>query len=227
MVAAQRVASRQPPTWWHTDVARWYAAAGSGLALAVALQPLRDDASEVPLVTYRWVLCYAVTMLVFSALTVRAFSRHREDNASKDITGRMRTPTRRDLVPGSLAAMIALAVALWYVPYAGGLPSPLAQLVSGACAVLLVVAAWITMTVSFAVVYARREQHVGGLDVPGRRGSGFTDHLYLAVAVSATLGTTDVAVRDRGSRGVVLVHSVLAFTFSTVVLALLVTSLAV
>lgn len=225
-MVAQRVAPRRLPSWWHTDVARWYVAAGTGSGLALALQPLRDEDLEVPLVSYRPVLCYAVTMLVFSALTVRAFSRHHEQNAAKDITGRVRTPTRRDLLPGSLAVLIALAVALLYVPYAGDLPSPLARLVAGTCAVLLVVAAWITMTVAFAAVYARREHHVGGLVVPGRRASGFTDHLYLAVAVSATLGTTDVAVRDRGTRAVVLVHSVLAFTFSTVVLALLVTSLA-
>lgn len=93
-------------------------------------------------------------------------------------------------------------------------------------AVAGVLLCWAVLTLSYAVHYARVHLGDGGLAFPGATGPTFGDYVYFAVAVSTTLGTTDVVVDGRRMRRVVTGHALLAFAFNTVILALVLSALA-
>lgn len=97
--------------------------------------------------------------------------------------------------------------------------------------VALVVAAWITVAVSFAAAYLAEDVQTDwhALDFPGEESKEdreLTDYVYLAIAVSTTFGTTDVSFRSPEVRRTATVHAVIAFVFNTVVLAVVVSLLA-
>ena len=92
-------------------------------------------------------------------------------------------------------------------------------------ALAMVVACWADMVISFALHYATIDD--GGFDFPSRTEGQdertFGDYLYLAVTVQATFGPPDVAVTTSALRRQLSVHTVLAFLFNTVNLAVIVT----
>lgn len=89
----------------------------------------------------------------------------------------------------------------------------------------MVVASWANVAVTYAVHYARVDALASSLDFPGSEEPSFTDYLYMSLAVQTTFGTTDVDVRTRVMRRVVLRHCVLAFGFNTVIVAILISHL--
>lgn len=114
---------------------------------------------------------------------------------------------------------------------AGAVVLPTASLISPSAATLLVVlsvttvvASWLSVNVAYAVHYAtcyhRRDDGVAGLEFPGTDEPTLPDFAYLSFAVGTTVGTTDVVVTSTAMRRRVLVHSLLAFTYNTVLVAL-------
>lgn len=93
-----------------------------------------------------------------------------------------------------------------------------------------VACSWLLMTVAYALHYAREYVHAGGLDFPedpAERDPGPTmgDFFYLSVQVSTTFSTSDVTVLSRAMRQTVSGQSLVAFTFNSVIVALLVSLL--
>lgn len=88
-------------------------------------------------------------------------------------------------------------------------------------AVIIVVFAWLTVAVTYAVAYLQRDVRSGhrALSFPGEDVRSVEDYAYLALAISTTFGTTDVEVRQTPVRRLAAGHSVLAFILNTVVLA--------
>lgn len=122
--------------------------------------------------------------------------------------------------PGAGLATMASALALlavYLLPRAGGdAPAELPVVLS----VVLIVASWLSVALSFAVDYLCRDQRgPGSLEFPGTPEPEWTDYLYFAVGVSTTFGTTDTGVRTSPMRRTVTTHAVLAFVFNTVILA--------
>lgn len=116
---------------------------------------------------------------------------------------------------------IALAVSVIWLPRGSEVSSTIpegARLVVG---VLVLISAWTTVMVSFAVAYHADNLLEDGaaLDFPGSRDPRWSDYIYFAVSVSTTFGPTDVTVRSWQMRRTVTVHSILAFVFNTVILA--------
>jgi uncharacterized membrane protein len=60
---------------------------------------------------------------------------------------------------------------------------------------------------------------VGGLDFPGGKRPEGWDFLYFATVIGMTAQTADTAITTSHMRRVVLVHSILAFFFNTVIVA--------
>lgn len=89
------------------------------------------------------------------------------------------------------------------------------------CALIMVCATWADMVVSSAVHYAAIDG--GELEFPGEETErSFADYVYFAVAMQATFAVTDVAARTRAMRRQLSLHTVVAFVFNTVILAVIV-----
>lgn len=89
----------------------------------------------------------------------------------------------------------------------------------------LVITGWITVVVSYGLKYVREDVDRAGLEFPGSSDLVFSDYLYLACQISTTFGSSDVQVTTTRMRRLVSGQSVVAFIFSTVILALLVSTL--
>jgi uncharacterized membrane protein len=89
----------------------------------------------------------------------------------------------------------------------------------------LVASSWLLMVISYAVRYFREDVEHGGLDFGGSEPPIFDDYLYQAVTVSASFAVSDVTVTTTRMRRTVRSHTLVAFVFNTVILALLVSLL--
>lgn len=88
---------------------------------------------------------------------------------------------------------------------------------------LLVATSWTDVLLVYAVHYARedhREQQLAFPDAHATR--AFSDYVYLATAVQTSYGVTDLVATSRAMRRTMTSHSLLAFVFSTVIIALIV-----
>ena len=66
------------------------------------------------------------------------------------------------------------------------------------------------------------QKHAGGLIFPGYRPPNYFDFAYFSFVVGMTCQVSDVQITSRRMRRITLVHSVLAFGFNTLILALLI-----
>lgn len=93
---------------------------------------------------------------------------------------------------------------------------------------LALAATWLLMQTIFAFRYAhlyyqeelRGHPHGAGLDFPGKLPPDYFDFLYYAHVVGMTSQVSDVVVTSRQMRRLTLMHSVSAFAFNMLVLAL-------
>ncbi|MFC7406689.1 DUF1345 domain-containing protein [Georgenia alba] len=90
-----------------------------------------------------------------------------------------------------------------------------------------VAACWFMTIVSYAVEYARADHRQRGLEFPGTEPPRFGDYLYFAITVQASFATSDVTVVSTPMRRITATHTIIAFGFNSVILALLITLLTV
>lgn len=97
-----------------------------------------------------------------------------------------------------------------------------------ALSMLALAASWLLMQTIFAFHYAhlyyqcesRGHAHGAGLQFPGKEPPDYFDFLYYAHVVGMTSQVSDVVVTARHMRRLTLLHSLAAFAFNMVVLAL-------
>ncbi|WP_293678127.1 DUF1345 domain-containing protein [uncultured Phenylobacterium sp.] len=97
-----------------------------------------------------------------------------------------------------------------------------------AVAVATVAASWLLMQVVYALHYAHEYYaadpqtgaDLGGLAFPGEADPNYWDFLHFSVVIGVAAQTADVAFTDRRLRGLGTTHSLLAFLFNTLILAL-------
>ena len=123
-------------------------------------------------------------------------------------------------------AVLAMGAAVVVLPRTERFTADLSGGALTALCLLLIVSAWATMVITYAVDYLRLDHHRGGLDFPGGGRRAFADYLYLSLASATTFGTTDVAVTTSQMRRVVMSQGLAAFVFNTVILALSISALA-
>jgi uncharacterized membrane protein len=122
------------------------------------------------------------------------------------------------------ASFAAIALMLQHVKDLSG-PQRAAHL---ALSFLAVTASWLMMQTIFAFRYAhlyyqeelRGQPHGAGLDFPGKLPPDYFDFMYYAHVVGMTSQVSDVVVTSRHMRRLTLMHSVSAFGFNMMVLAL-------
>lgn len=106
---------------------------------------------------------------------------------------------------------------------------PAALWVGKSSCVLLVVVSWIMMHLSFTFRYAhvyygdankRYAAHARGLDFPQEKHPDYFDFAYFAFVIGMTFQVSDVVIVSRRVRRLALLHSLIAFVFNTVIIAL-------
>lgn len=82
-----------------------------------------------------------------------------------------------------------------------------------------VAGSWILMVGVMAVEYMRSWANVDSMAFPGTEERAFSDFIYVSIQLSTTFSSADVALTRRGIRGLASLHSVLAFAYSTAIIA--------
>lgn len=128
---------------------------------------------------------------------------------------------------GTSAATSLVVVALGAVVVVAVVPVLRQDPVVVVLAVVVVVASWLLLVVVLAVRYASEDPRQASLRFPATDDDAlvFSDFCYLAVQVVATFSPSDVVVTSSAMRREITTHSVVAFAFNTVVVALLVSLL--
>lgn len=89
-----------------------------------------------------------------------------------------------------------------------------------------VVLSWTFMQTMFALHYAHeyyidhKGEPAGGVLFPGEQHPDYWDFVYFALVIGASAQTSDVSITSRTIRHVVSMHSIVAFFFNAIVLAL-------
>lgn len=127
------------------------------------------------------------------------------------------------LVIACLAAIASIAAIGLELAAIGGLPAGQRGL-HLALGGLTILCSWIVVhaffTLHYAGIYYRGGHKEPCLDFAGEGDPDYVDFLYFAYTIGCTSQTSDVGVTTRRARGLVLVHSILAFIFNTSILAL-------
>jgi uncharacterized membrane protein len=80
---------------------------------------------------------------------------------------------------------------------------------------------WFFVALVFAQEYAHSYYMAGkGLDFPGESEPDYWDVTYFSLVLNMTCQTSDVAITTRPMRRLVLLHSVIAFFFNVIILAI-------
>ncbi|WP_293906396.1 DUF1345 domain-containing protein [Phenylobacterium sp.] len=95
-------------------------------------------------------------------------------------------------------------------------------------AVATVAASWLVMQVILALHYAHeyyaRDPETGsdhgGLKFPGRTAPDYWDFLHFSIVIGVAAQTADIAFTDRRMRRLGTLHSLIAFVFNTLIVAL-------
>jgi uncharacterized membrane protein len=166
--------------------------------------------------------------VIYVVLTLRTFAPVDPDEFRARMAARtaMRSRRMRRISPGGdgpnfavISSSIAFAVVL-VVPHVHSISDDVPLLVPITLSILL--STWALSTVSYALHYAQYDLEEAGLEFPGERTNAFADYRYFSIAVATTFGATDVNITTPRMRRVVNLHTVLTFTYNTVIVALLV-----
>jgi uncharacterized membrane protein len=135
--------------------------------------------------------------------------------------------------------VVAAAVSLWAVAAELSLAkdAPSAERAARVTLAFVTVAAsWFTVQLIFALHYAHgyygtiskagKQAIAGGLEFPGGQEPDYWDFLHFAVVIGAAAQTADIMFTSKSIRRVGTAHTLLAFTFNTVILALTINLLA-
>lgn len=210
-------------TWWpESRRATVSAVIGTVVTLVVATTwaATQPDGRNVvaPLGT---VMTWALLVGVHAVLTVRGFGGLRGAQLEEALAASGAARDAERLRPSwsvQVSAMALVVVALLVA-----VPSWREHPVLLVLALVMVMASWADMVVAFALHYAAIDD--GGFAFPGEEERCFSDYVYLALTVQATFGLPDVDARTSALRRQLALHTLLAFVFNTVILAVVVTLL--
>ena len=92
-----------------------------------------------------------------------------------------------------------------------------------ALSVLTVISSWTLLHTLFTLRYAHvyyQQNPAGGLNFPDTKQPGYVDFAYVSFGIGMTSQVADVGPTNRRFRRLILMHSLLAFSFNTLIVAL-------
>ena len=218
-----------------SDITRTYAGMAATMVpvmvVPFVLVALPGEVSFGRLAMVSYLITWAIGSFVSSAMTVLTFRRATGEQLEQWLRATTPPPGRARLwyqlngggatgwaVMGSIIAVVAVLI-LAFTP---ALNRDTLLVYVGIAVVVGSLALTIT---AYAVHYAREQVTAGGLEFTKTPHPTFADYLYLSVQVSTTFSSSDVGVESTPMRRLVTTHSLISFTFNTVIVALLVSVL--
>jgi uncharacterized membrane protein len=178
--------------------------------------------------TTRALLAWNAGVILFIVLILVMMGRTRaadiRDHASAEEEGRFTVLTV--VIAAAVMTLIAIGVELFAVKEMQGASRALRFALTFGT----VISSWVFVHVVFAIYYAH-EFHAesagkkktatrGGLQFPGETLPDYWDFVYFSFTVGMTAQTSDVVVCSHMMRRLVIVHGLVAFVFTTAVIAL-------
>ena len=91
-------------------------------------------------------------------------------------------------------------------------------------AIIGMISSWILVhtifTLRYAHIYYSNSQKGEGLDFPGDNDPDYLDFAYYAFVIGMTFQVSDVSIKTKRLRNLTLLHSLISFSFNTVIVAL-------
>ena len=174
---------------------------------------------------------FAAYFVIYQVLTWWALRRADADQLvewARQTTARSVQQRRLERWTGSGVRVWALSAAMFALVTVLAVllvPALRANPVILVASLLVVCTGWSMLVYAYAVAYLRQAADNGGLAFPDGAEPVWSDYVYLAVQVNATFSSSDVEVTSTPMRRLVTGHTLLAFLFNTVVVALLVSVL--
>jgi uncharacterized membrane protein len=228
MAEAQAVRKKS----WMTVFAarpRLLGAALAGLVIGLALSRFMPSLPDVTDVVIGWdAMCVLFMLAVTGALI---------GHSPSDIRARAE---REDEGRGLILTLVLVAAAASVATVAGELSLAkeahgLAKAAHVSLAFGTVMVSWMMMQVVFALHYAHEyydenpecDGHdMKGLEFPGHELPDYWDFIHFAVVIGVAFATADINISSKALRRVATVHSLVAFAFNTVIVALTINLLA-
>ncbi len=177
--------------------------------------------------TTRALLAWNASAILFIVLILVMMGRTRaediRDHSTAEEEGRFTVLTL--VIAAAVMALIAIGVEIFAVKEMQGS----SRMLRLALTFGTVITSWAFVHVVFAIYYAH-EFHAemkggkkalrGGLQFPGENLPDYWDFIYFSFTVGMTAQTSDVVVVSRRMRRLVIVHGLVAFVFTTAVIAL-------
>lgn len=175
-------------------------------------------------------ISWTLYAIVYTAVTLAVFLPADPDELRVRLDRRSRRDTRfRKIFRGGDGPFLAVGMSAAALVFAAGLPLLSGSRQSGTgttiAAVGAIAGSWTISMVGYALHYAARDTRTPGLTFCGDERPAFADYLYFAISVATTFGTTDTEVTTTRMRRTVSGHTVIAFVFNTVILAIMVSTL--
>ncbi len=198
-----------------------------GLALALGLSFLTDVRASTAVLAGWNMLCLTFTALMtryMSNRNVAAMRAHAEE------ADEGRAVVLVLILLASAASFAAIAMELSAAKTVHGL----AQAVYIALAFVTVAMSWFFVQLNFALHYAHAyyspsgsgRGDAGGLTFPGEASPDYWDFLHFSIVIGVASQTADIDFTDKALRRLGTFHSLFAFVFNTVVVALTINLLA-
>jgi uncharacterized membrane protein len=164
-------------------------------------------------------LAFDIAAMAFLAMAAWMFS-HSDKTSMKARAG-SEDNGRWGFLFSSIAVSAVVLIALGAELQASGKGDVL-EIVLAATSLVL---SWLFMNTMFALhyahgFYAEREQKRNGLMFPNTREPDYWDFAYFAMVLGMTFQVSDVQITDSHLRRLALMHSVIAFFFNVVIVAL-------
>lgn len=216
-------------TWLLPEVRRTMLAAVVGVGLSIVAVGLVPDDGGAARIVLRVVSAWCLMALLHSAMTLLVFrgltGSQLQHVLELDDSGRPQRKAGRGTRTSSGWSVELSAFSLVVVGALVLVPSLRESIPLLVVSLVMVVASWADVVAVYAVRYTHLDTLKPVIRFPGESERTFGDYLYLAVAVQTTFGATDVAIADSEARSVLTRHTLLAFAFNSVIVALLVSLL--
>ena len=127
------------------------------------------------------------------------------------------------VVVSAAASFVAIFAELAAIK-SGQAAAGISLVVTGVTVVLAWTFTHVIFTLHYANLYYRPDEDgvPGGLDFPGDEPPDYRDFLYYSFVIGCAAQTGDVATTSRDMRMISLAHGIVAFTFNTAILALMI-----
>lgn len=203
-------------------------ALGMGVAAGVATALLAPGLSASSCGIAGWTaFCFAYLGLTLSAIAREGPTEIRARAAGQD---EGQAVILLLILAACAVSLAAVGVELSHARHDAGLEKALRV----AAAAITLVGSWLVVQTVFALHYAHEYYAAdpetgkdrGGLTFPGGDAPDYWDFLHFSIVIGVASQTADVAFTDRGLRRLGTLHSLVAFAFNTLILALTVNMVA-